>query len=219
MIKNNHKNSLSNVLFKNPQELIEIFCPQKYKNYYIRGQITEFSDNIYDNSAEEGYFYAYYHLKVFCLINDNYLEKYSNNHSSSLGIFIGKNVNEFVREQKRRDLMFSEGISKCLHKSLEEIANKEIHNPPLTINISDIDFENNDYLKTSFESKKDIILLSMNLSLAKVVSSKSKQVITGYPVKIHQLTAYHLSSCGQYSEDEIASWFWDLYNSIYFNFN
>jgi hypothetical protein len=42
------------VKFKNDEEPIEIFCPQKFKDYYLRGQLIEISGNIYDKTPRDG---------------------------------------------------------------------------------------------------------------------------------------------------------------------
>lgn len=181
--------------------------------------MAEFSDNIYDKSLEDGYGYAYYHLRIFGLMNNKHLNKYGNNLAFHLGVFIDKNAKEFLKNQKGWDLAYAEAMHKRLNKSPEEIVSKAIHNPPITINISDIDFEDNDYLRSSIKSKKDIILLCTDLHMDRVISPKSGQIIADYPQRIHQLMAYHLSGCSEYEESETADWFWDLYDIIYFNFD
>ena len=101
------------IKFKDPKEPIEIFCTQKYKDYYLRGQIIEISDNIYNKTLPEEYGYAYYHFKIFALINDAYVKKLATEaedaYYSTLGIFSGRTKAEFLRIQKEIEFDFAKG--------------------------------------------------------------------------------------------------------------
>lgn len=203
MIKTNLK-----IRFKKPedpalpfQDPVEIFCPQKLKGYFLRGQVVELSDNIYDKSLPEGYGYAVYHFGIFALVNDAYFKNVEPDAEdasySALGIFSGKTKAEFSKMAR----------------------DAERKNTPIEIAIKDIAPQETPYLSNSIRNGKEAIVVKFDINLDRVTNPKNNKLISNYPKRIYQLPAYHLAAKSEYREDDTARFFEDLFNILYFNFD
>ena len=71
---NNQKIYKCNISFKDSNFPIEIFCKEKYQNYYIRGQIIELSVEDYPILIKDAE--VTYHLVVFVLANNEHFNKF-----------------------------------------------------------------------------------------------------------------------------------------------
>lgn len=183
---------------------VEIFCPQKYKGYYLRGQVVELSDNIYDKSLPEGYGHAVYHFRIFALINDAYAKSLDLDEErleyTRLGTLIGKTKSEFLKIQREK----------------ESPPTKK--NNPIEISLKDFGIQETPYLLNSIRNNKDAIVLKLDISLDRVLDSKSGKIIPRGLERIYQLPAYHLSKDSDHHEDDIEHLFFDaLFDILYFN--
>ena len=185
------------------QDPIEIFCLQKYKGYFLRGQVVELSDNIEDKSLSEGYGHAVYHFKIFALINDAYAKGLNLDEErleyNRLGILIGRTKSEFLKIQREQ----------------ESYSGKK--NNPIEISLKNFDIQETPYLLNSIRNNKDAIVLKIDVSLDRVLDPKSGKIISLGLKRIYQLPAYHLSKNSEYHEADTERFFEDLFNILYYN--
>ena len=185
------------------QDPVEIFCPQKYKGYYLRGQVVELSDNIMDKSMPEGYGHAIYHFKIFALINGAYAKGLNLDEErleyNRLGILIGRTKSEFLKIQRKR----------------ESYSSKK--NNPVEISLKAFGIQETPYLFNSIRNNKDAIVLKIDVSLDRVLDPKSDKIISRGIKRIYQLPAYHLAKNSEYHEADTERFFEDLFDILYFN--
>jgi hypothetical protein len=196
------------IKFKKPEDItfqfqdpVEIFCPQKYKGYHLRGQVAELHDNIEDASLPEGYGHAVYHFKIFALINDAYAKNIDLEEErleyTRLGTFIGRTKAEFLKLQREK-----------------------ARNKPVEISLKDFGVQETPYLLNSIRNNKDAIVLKLDLSLDRVLDpdSEKEKLLSRKLKRIYQLPAYHLAKESEYHEDDIERLFFDdIFNILYFN--
>lgn len=221
-VKKRDDNGVFNkVKFINPEEPIEIFCTQKYKNYYIRGQIIEFCDGIYNESLPKGYDNACYHLKVIVLMKEDCrasapvrLQNYM-----QFGIFLGRTEEEFKNIQQEFEL----DIIKQTHENqdipIKDALNDSLEdkNPPWVVDIKNININTTPYLTTSIQNNKDIILLEMEVSLNRVMHHYKFSSAPDCLNRIHQLLGYNFVYENQEANLIILCLFEDLYNILRLN--
>ena len=204
------------VIFKNKRDPIQIFCPQKFKGYSIRGQVTEFSDNIY--AEDEDYYYAYYHCVILALVNNEYHRNLykEERYFDDFAIFECSTANEFIQIRKDYHINLSKHSSTGEHfkKFLDDFVN-----PPINIGIKDLPIQETPYLLNAIRSKKEVILLKLQLYLDRVESTKYHAPIADYPERIYILPAYHLAELSHFEEHETQEWFYDLHEILYYHFN
>ena len=184
--------------FKDP---VEIFCPQKYKGYYLRGQVVELHDNIEDASLPQGYGHAVYHFRIFALISDAYAKSIDLDDDIlddfRLGTLIGRTKAEFLK-----------------------IQGDKAKNNPVEISLKGFGIQETPYLLNSIRNNKDAIVLKIDISLDRVLDPKSEKdkILSRQLKRIYQLPAYHLAKNSNYHEDDIERLFFDaLFNILYFN--
>lgn len=136
------------------QDPVEIFCPQKYKGYYLRGQVVELHDNIDDASLPQGYGHAVYHFRIFALISDAYAKSIDLDDDDlddfRLGTLIGRTKAEFLKIQ---------------HDTAK--------NNPVEISLKDFGIQETPYILNSIRNNKDAIVLKIDIGLDRVRDPKS----------------------------------------------
>jgi len=214
----------NNIKFKDSNDPIEIFCPKKYKNYYIRGQIIELSCNIYDENFNDGYAYAYYHLVLYALISDEYFKNMDDDKSdiyySQLGIFTGRSKKEFlkVRREKEKEAirLWPKTYIKTIADILKEMLDQK--NEPIEVAFEDIEIKESQYLLNSIKDKKEIILININISLDRIIDHESNTEILKYPKRIYTLLSQGMNDDSKYYYDEdTGAFFTDLNNILSMN--
>jgi len=183
------------------QDPVEIFCPQKYKGYYLRGQVVELHDNIEDASLPQGYGHAVYHFRIFALISDTYAKSIDLDDDIlddfRLGTLIGRTKAEFLK-----------------------IQGDKAKNNPVEISLKGFGIQETPYLLNSIRNNKDAIVLKIDISLDRVLDPESEKdkILSRQLKRIYQLPAYHLAKNSDYHEDDIERLFFDaLFNILYFN--
>jgi len=184
--------------FKDP---VEIFCPQKYKGYYLRGQVVELHDNIEDASLPQGCGHAVYHFRIFALISDAYAKSIDLDDDIlddfRLGTLIGRTKAEFLK-----------------------IQGDKAKNNPVEISLKGFGIQETPYLLNSIRNNKDAIVLKIDVSLDRVLDPESEKdkILSRQLKRIYQLPAYHLAKNSDYHEDDIERLFFDaLFNILYLN--
>lgn len=215
--------NINNPVFKDTNNPIEIFCNQKYKGYYIRGQIEELSGWIYDEELDKKYGWVLYLFRIFALVSNKYFSNIEiDKLYSNLGSFSGRTVKGYFKKLNEYELKIALSLAKHLNKTPQELTKEslKLENDPLLIDIKEVKIVENKYLKDSIEKKKDIILLSMGISLNRVGHHKTRSLIPyPYPKKTYTLLSNNWAEKSKVSEDEIIAWFNDLYEILYWNFN
>ncbi len=189
-------NNLTKIKFKHPSYPIEIFCSQKYKDYYIRGQIIEIPMELIDENKFKVYGYAFYHFKIFALVNDNYLrtnvtiDGEGGIHYSKFSIFCARTKQELFEMQKEGLFKYMEkGVNyqptEAQKKILTNVIKRSIKS--IEVNINEIGIQEGSYLTNSINKKKDIIPIKMDIHFDRAESSGKK---IAYPKII-----YHLPIC------------------------
>ena len=211
------------ISFKDNNYPIEIFCKEKYQNYYIRGQIIELSAENYPILVRDAD--VTYHIVVFVLANNKHFSKFIPSDmvlNSELGLFFASNPQDFSEIQKIQDSMFHPLARQALgYKGINS-------NPIILANQNDVPIPDNQYLKDSIESKKDIILLDLHayvnnfeLDLPYDAPWPEMQVnfMSNYFNRIHALCGYQFSNESEYVNNKFIAWLDHLYEIIYWNFD
>jgi len=220
------------VKFKKPedpglqfQDPVEIFCPQKYKGYYLRGQVVELHDNINDASLPQGYGHAVYHFRIFALINDAHAKSIDLEEESleyiRLGTLIGRTKTEFLKIQHDRALDFAKDAAHDLKSTPDKLLKEELStkNNPVEISLKDFGIQETSYLLNSIRNNKDAIVLKIDIRLDRVLDPESEKdkLLSRQLKRIYQLPAYHLAKNSEYHEDDIERLFFDaLFDILYF---
>ena len=213
------KVNLNKIKFKKTVETIEIFSPQKFKDYYLRGQIIEFSGNIYDKLPPDEHARVYYHLKVIALINDNYIESISKKdaYDFSWGVFFGRTKREFKEIKLAAAKKTAESIKIPLDQLLKTTPLNK--NELLEIELREFGIQENSYILNSIRNKKNVIVLKIELTLDRVEYLKDNSIIPDYPKRIYILPAYQLAANSQYGDDDDVYCFEELFDMLYFEFD
>jgi len=220
---NNQKIYKCNISFKDYNFPIEIFCKEKYQNYYIRGQIIELSAENYPILVRDAV--VTYHIVVFVLANNEHFNKfipYDMVLNSELGLFFARNPQDFTKIQKSQD-------SEIHPLARQAYGFKGINsNPIILVNQNEVPIPDNQYLRDSIESKKDIILLDLHAYVNNFVvdlpfdapwPEMQVNFISSYFNRIHALCGYQFSSESEYKNKKFIAWLDHLYEIVYWKFD
>ena len=189
---------------------IEVFCPSKYKDYYVRGQILDFPYEVTCSSQKSSTFY--YQLYLLVLVNplfDNMdvavLPEYYR-----FGKILGKTKKDF------------KSIDSSLIRRVYGEGNKIIKQEKLpssrTVKLKDFGIVENDYLKECLSKNQDIILVSLGISSAVEVDPKTGRVSEARHACIYPFMASYFGF-GHYLEDDVRAWFSQFYDILCFEFD
>ena len=138
---------------------VEIFSNVKYKDYYLRGQVSSFIDPLYDLNDYGLDSIGHYIFFFFVLVNNEYQRRLKKlNWGSAFGIFMGNTIDTFFKKAKnyykadvpslnilmreKPSLILTDPI-KRLHKIVPALVKKE-----------DLEIEESPYLKKCLRKKK-----------------------------------------------------------------
>ena len=226
------KNAINNKLkFYTAGDYINIFCKKQYKNYYLRGEAhkfiadlgdTEICKYLADINPDIAPGIVYYNTIIFALVNDEYQKRAKKNTNENYPqVFIGNTKEDFLifdmyLSNSREILYFKENF-KEFYKHCEK--------DTLIIDLEDADIIENSYLNESIESKKDIILLSIDIIFDRIESTTYDLFKERYPKKNYPLLAYYFSKNADLGLDRfedyelIYSFISELYSFIYHCFD
>lgn len=212
-----------NISFKDYNYPIEIFCKEKYQKYYIRGQIIEFSEKNHFFLVKDAD--VTYHIVVFVLANSKYFKKFKPSEmvlNSEFGVFFASTPQDFTEIQKKQDSMFHPAARQAFgYKGINS-------NPIILANQNEVPIPDNQYLRDSIESKKDIILLDLHayvnnfevdLPCDAPWPEMEVNFISNYLNRIHALCGYQFSNESEYVNNKFIDWLDHLYEIIYWNFD
>jgi len=212
-----------NIPFKDYNCPIEIFCEEKYQDYYIRGQIIEFSDENHFHLVRDAN--VSYRIVLFILANNKYFNIFKSRDvllNSEFGQFFAGTPQDFIEMQKIQDSKYPPSERQAL--GIKGINN----NPIILINQNEVPIPDNQYLRDSIESKKDKILLDLH---AYVNNSEDylrypilcpEAYVSFKPVylyRIHALCGYQFSNESYHKHDEFIDWFDHLYEMFYWYYD
>lgn len=211
------------ISFKDYNFPIEIFCKEKYQNYYIRGQIIEFSEENHFFLVKDGD--VSYHIVVFVLANDKYFNRFKPSEmvlNSEFGIFFGSNPQDYTEIQKIQESRYHPLARQAFgYKGINS-------NPIILVNQNEVLIPDNQYLRDSIESKKDIILLDLyayvnnfGVDLPYDAPWPEMQVnfISSYLNRIHALCGCQFSDESEYVNNKFIGWLDHLYEIFYWGFD
>ncbi|MBF0569221.1 MAG: hypothetical protein HQL18_00385 [Candidatus Omnitrophica bacterium] len=161
--------------FQSPSNSIEIFCPEEYHGYHVRGQIKHFMDEIHDPTLPDGHANGQYLLAIFILLRND-LPGSGNAIPSNygrLGTFLGRTIDEF----------------RAIRKKLHEDSLSPRRNHPILIPIKDFNIKETTYLSSAIERNQKIILLKIELCFHKPLRPPRLPPIRTFPKRIYPLLA------------------------------
>jgi hypothetical protein len=143
--------------------------------------------------------------------------------NSEFGLFFASNPQDFAEIQKIQDSMFHPLARQALgYKGINS-------NPIILVNQNEVPIPDNQYLKDSIESKKDIILLDLYAYVNNFEvdlpyddapwSEMQVNFISNYLNRIHALCGYQFSNESEYVNNKFIGWLDHLYEIIYWNFD
>lgn len=222
------KNAINNKLkFYTAGDWINIFCKKQYKNYYLRGEaykkIADLGDTIICEdlagiNPDIAPGIVYYNTIILALVNDEYQKRAKKNTNENYPqVFIGNTKEDFINfdmglSNSRENLYFKENFKEYYKYSEKDT---------LTINLEDANIIENSYLNESIESKKDIILLNIDIIFDRIESTTYDLFKERYPKKNYPLLAYYFSKNAELELDRledyelIYSFISELYTFLY----
>jgi hypothetical protein len=142
--------------------------------------------------------------------------------NSEFGVFFASNPQDFTEIQKKQDSMFHPGARQAFgYKGINS-------NPIILANQNEVPIPDNQYLRDSIESKKDIILLDLyayvsnfevDLPCDAPWPEMEVNFISNYLNRIHALCGYQFSNESEYVNNKFIDWLDHLYEIIYWNFD
>lgn len=220
---NNQNIYKCNISFKDYNFPIEIFCKEKYQDYYIRGQIIAFTKKIHLLFVRDAD--VDYHMVLFILANDKQFNKFKPSEmvlNSEFGQFFASTPQDFTEIQKIQDSMFHPMARQALGY------NGVNSNPIILVNQNEVPIPDNQYLRDSIESKKDKILLDLyvyvndfelEISYGDPRPKMLVDFMSNYLNRIYTLCGYQFSKESKYVNDEFLDWLDHLYEIFYWNFD
>ncbi|MBF0595425.1 MAG: hypothetical protein HQL22_10740 [Candidatus Omnitrophica bacterium] len=159
--------------FQSPSNSIEIFCPEQYHGYHVRGQITHFMDTIYDSTLPDGVADGQYLWAVFILLRNDLRAsgRIVPGNYGRFGTFLGRTIEEF----------------RAIRQELHQNNLSPIRNHPQLIPIKNIDIKPSTYLSDAIKRNEKVILLKVELYLHKARKYKTRTPIQTFPKRIHPL--------------------------------
>ncbi len=191
----------SRIIFNDPKQPIEIFCKDKYMGYFIRGQILNVREKIYDSHFPKGYADVSYNITVLILLSESYFTDRDENPTICMdypgfGDFYGRTKEEFINIQKEN--------SRSTYPTLKDIHNKHVKaNKPLEVKLEQLEIKNTLQLLQSIKKKKNTILLYLGIIYDSCGDGKTPQAVLEQKYhldKIHVLP-YYLKSFDRIIED------------------
>jgi len=188
------EDTIKKVKFNNPSP-IKIFCDQQYdKGYYLRGQIREFSDSIFNPKIDNISASATYLFVILVLVNDEYQKKIRklSDRENRYFIFEGNTEKDFLKLQKKFDQKHPEIHQEFLrsvkkyHGGMEKYQNRNLIINRDEVKILEKKYKK--YLEDSIKFKKESIVLGMDIYLKKIEQEKNF-----YPESIFLVPVLHFS--------------------------
>lgn len=202
-------NALERIEFKNPNVPIDLFFsgthPYKKRGYIIRGQIEELQHTVnhyfYLPNSDNRDIDVFYHFMIIVLVNKNFnkIIEHSEGNFEICFLFLRKK-NE-ITEVKNQNLRELKKNIKNLPIDSQQLKSfmfqlRESFNPPLTLNVKDVNIEENQYIENSIKNRKDIILINMEIEYSKTKFVKKRKLIK-------KGTVFTLRTEDELSEEEL----------------
>ena len=177
---------------------MEIFCKEQYKNYYLRGVTSDLiadisdtiiSEDLADTNPDIDPGIVYYKTTIFALVNDEYQKRAKENANKNyFHLFDGNTKKDFISSNLNRFIMQHPHHEECFQNICESCEKDSS-----VINLEDANIIENSYLNESIESKKDIILINIDISFNRIESTTYDLFKERYPKKNYPLLAYYFS--------------------------
>ena len=177
--------------FPNP---IEIFCPSKYKGYYVRGQILDFPYGVVYPAARHSVFY--YQLYLLVLVNPSFdnTDVAVSPESYRFGKLLGRTKTDF---QSMKSL-FARGQKRP---------------SPIMVKLKDFGLIESDYLKERLSKKQNIIWVDLAIAPAVEVEPKTGRVFEAKHACIYPFAASYFDLGGHL---DVRAWFCHFYDTLCF---
>ncbi len=188
---------------------IEVFCPQEYPGYYVRGQGLDFPYEC--PGVRETDPVVYYQLRLLVLVNDSFdnikFNLGSLRDQYRFGKIIGRTEREF------------ESVTSIWVPQVYPAGNKEFKQEKLpvslTIDLKNIGLIENEYLKGRLQEKPDIIFVNLVMVPTVEVDPVTRHARNTCPEFSYPFVACYFDSA-HYMKDEVRAWFGHLYDTFCF---
>ncbi len=226
------KEIIDKIKCEDESERIEIFCNQRYKDYYVRGNFVTISDyvKVHNQRPREYSIRIDYRFLMVVLVNDVYLKRTEKDmitndfrfrdsefEWNTGNMFRWRNQREYVNERKKWLLARPKELEKSGRRILEweeEIFKKET----LVIELDEVGIVESPYLNESIGTGKQIILADIDFFVHDIDLSHC-YTIENYYARIYTIPAFYCTG-----EDRefgvnygVPHWFDKLYEFLYFN--
>lgn len=212
------KETINKIALKDPKKQhIEIFSNQRYKDYYLRGRIDQFSHYIYDDKLDEDCAAVSYRFAIVVLVNDKYQEKIKKERAKNkyTSGFFENTERDFLNAQKAYWEKKSHAWDRKDRKSLLREVLKEMVKPTLMISLDEAGIKETPYLDESIKAKKDIILLDMDFVLNKIEILSPKSKMIEYAKRIYTIPAFYFPTREEYASDYYDGWLEGAFEEVY----
>lgn len=203
--------------FENIHRPIEIFCRQEYKGYSIRSQICELP---YPGRGIDGQSEIYYRILLTALVSSSYKNADGDMESPEhyrFGTIWSRTKDDFKSARFAYESTINDGVkSKTAIDKI--IRQKELHSP-ISVNIKDIRFIEDEYVKQGIAEKRKIILTDLRILPNRTGHPLTGKEIREYPGCTFPFVATHFSPDSEELEDDVTMWFSNLYDTLGFQFD
>ena len=217
--------TIERILVADPEEqLIEIFCREQYKGYYVRGQIAEMCLQLSTYPDRRLVGDVTHRTMILALVNDSYQERceeYSFT-SEGWGVLFKNTEDEFLKAQKahlRKEADFRASFARSLGGTVVRRPD-DLANPTLVIDLDEADIRDTPYLRDSLEAKKDVVLLHIEtfITEAEVRRQKDREGVEelGERIYMFPVILFNETRAKGRVRHDVRDWFDQLYHTLYF---
>lgn len=176
---------------------IEVFCPSKYKDYHVRGQILSFPYSVTGPSEKSSEFY--YDLYLLALVNPSF---------DNTGVAISPEEYRFGKIL---------GRTKGDFQSMESLlAHGQKRPSPITVELKDFGLVESDYLKQHLSKKQNVILVDLAIAPAIEVEPKTGHIFEAKHACIYPFAASYFGLSVHFLKEDIHAWFSHFYDTLCF---
>ncbi len=175
----------------------EVFCPDQFRGYYVRGQILSFLYSVTGPSEKSSEFY--YDFYLLALVNP---------------VFDNTDVAVSLEECRFGKILGRTKEDLQAMKSL--LARGEKLPPTSTIQLANFGLTENDYLKERLSKKQNIIFTDLVMAPAVEVEPKTGRVFEAKHACIYPFAASYFGLSVNLLKDDVQAWFGHFYDTLCF---
>ena len=188
---------------------IEVFCPQLYQGYYVRGQGLDFPFEC--QGVRETDPVVYYQFRLLVLVSDSF-----DNIKLNLGTLRERyRFGKIIGRTKRDFESVKSTLTPQIHPKGNKKSQREELPAPLKINLKNIGLVENKYLNERLKEKPEIIMVNLTMVPTMAVDPAAWRVLDTEPEFNYPFVACYFGS-DHFMKDDVRAWFGQLYDTLCF---